>query len=340
MAGNDIDSLANAHFVVAHRSIVASAPNPDSFLSAMASVSGTIAAILGGFVLAALISLASERTSLAALVRERHRALQEAETRLSRQQQAHDLSFRMLLRRWLRVAYGQVEQLPDTDAIVGRLSRLGIAVTEVVRQHVEQFSSDWNAANDCMLASRDQLLSHPESRTWANWIAHSPTKGLDVELLRDAFDRVVDSISRTEALRSTSPVAQRSRGQHHSSDLDPLLAADLALRQWSDGPELASVTRSQEQIEHARQLLAESEQELVSRRLPPYLLYGMALFVFMVGVGVVYPLMLMPAQPKALSSASDLVLRGGLIGQSAAIVLYMGLLVHAIRAGDHRAIGD
>src|SRR5947209_5301662 len=60
--------------------------NPDALYSAVASVSGTVAAILGGFVLAALLNLASQRESKAELLRERRRTIGELQVRLRKQE--------------------------------------------------------------------------------------------------------------------------------------------------------------------------------------------------------------------------------------------------------------
>jgi hypothetical protein len=308
-------------------------PNGDGFLGTVASISGTVAAILGGFVLAALLSISSERNSMTELLKERERALEALNRQLDAKQQQRDLSLRELLLAWLRAVY-KGDDSPDPGEVRRRIADLHLGTAGPgVSQAADDYMRSRMTADAAISSSLDDITAAGFPRSFNGWAARHSTEGIDLGLLRDAFDRAVDSIHRQERL--AEGLQQRSLDSSlpasSAREADSLTAAEADIRLWSYGPDAAAVRGLEDEITRAGVMKAELSDKLATLRLPSHLGLGVVIFSFIVITGVIYPLCLMPSTAASFTPAVDLFIKSCLGLQMIAIVGYIVFVARNLR---------
>ncbi|GHJ39842.1 hypothetical protein [Streptomyces sp. TS71-3] len=311
-----------------------SPPDPDDLLGTVVSLSGGVAAILGGFVLAALLTLSSERNSTVELLRERRRVTADLRTRLQQQTQANETALKRLLYSWLRLSHRLDDEPPGAAEAVRQLASLGTELTDAqLRELSDDFRRAWTAADDVVTGTARALARDPELRSFSRWSARTAVPaGTDGDLLRDAFDRAVASVERRENLKSRPAATTEARArQDRARQAEEAAAAERRIRNWATDRAVQAAGEVRDELARARTSEQQTATELTTWRLPSHLGYGIVLFCFIVATGVIYPLLLMPTTPEAFSEASEFWVKMSVGGQCLATGLYLTLLALSVR---------
>lgn len=310
-------------------------PNGDTFLGTVAQLSGTVAAILGGFVLAALLGISAERNSMVELLKERERSVDTLSKRLDEEQERRALSLRRLLTAWLRAAYRQEDEAPGQEEVLRRISdlHLGVSTADAISIADEYLAGRRQA--DAAIRSSSDEISVGAIRTFDLWFSRHSVGELDLGLLKDAFDRIVESIERQERLRDRTQRAQGPRGvvgnSGSSRGADLLTAAESGLQLWVQGPDAVAMRSLTEDLDRAKEMKVELAGKLSSMRLPSHLGLGIVVFCFSIVTGVIYPLCMMPSTNNSFTPTVDLFIKSCFAVQMASIVVYIWMVARSIR---------
>lgn len=303
----------------------------DTFLATVAGVSGTVAAILGGFVLSVLLTQRTESSRLRSRCQEILATIQRLSAELAAKQEQHDAVLRTQLTAWLRLVYRFRESSPSVDEVQRRVTGLGLGLDEqflqdVVRRYVAMRS----AADEAADRDYEDLLGDRKLRSFSQWL-HKNEGIADIDLMADAYWRVIGSVERFEDLGTPNHLI-RARAEHfESTGSDDLASADQALRNWQSSVlpvSVAELERLREQnLADYREVVAQLEPGELQSRVG----FGFTVFCVMVVVGVAYPIWLMPA-PKSVAVIEILSVKIGLFLQILLIGLYVSTLLWARRA--------
>jgi hypothetical protein len=308
-------------------------PSGDGFLGTVASLSGTVAAILGGFVLAALLSISSERNSMAELLKERDRSLSALISQVNARQQQRDQALRGLLAAWLRAAYQQDDEVPRCEMVRQRIASVHPGIAEAEAAEIAQdYVRSRRAADDLISSTMADIASAEYPRSFSSWVSRHPaTNGIDSGLLKDAFDRALGSIERRERL-TAGYHSPRDSPQPSSStpESDSLPAAEAAVRLWSYGPDAVAVQGLRDEVSRITAMKSDLSDKITAFRLPSHLGLGVAIFIFIVLTGVVYPLCLMPSTAASFTPTVSLFIKSCVGVQMIAIVGYILIVARSL----------
>lgn len=275
-------------------------PDPNALYAAVIQASATIVAIVGGFLTATVINIATERRSLKDEVADLRQELRDATSDLARAAEERDrLSARYLI--WLseEETVGWGDRLPAADNARRRLRAEGVPVAV--------FAEEWAAFATDMAAARsavdDYLNNYRDVDTGRileleEWLGDrgprlTPRGEQLAEYIQEARSREArERSAATERFVSLAiePITVRnqdwvvSERESWQRDIDRL------------------VERCRESGEEVRRLerdVARRERRLRYVRRPPASLWlGMAALAVLALVGIGFPLLLMP-QPAA-----------------------------------------
>ena len=312
-------------------------PNADGFLGTVASLSGTVAAILGGFVLAALLNISSERNSMVELLKERERSSNALARQLDTQREENDRLLSRLLTDWLRAAYRHDSAIPSAEEILRRIDTLGLSLADsFTNLIVDNYISNRKKADAAIQASRNDIAQDTDARSFDVWAARHPAAGMDLGLLRDAFERTVESVERQERLASWPPAGVGGALQANSAlRADSLIDAEAEIRLWFQSPASVALRRLQEDLAREVSMKDELSDRLATLRLPSNLGLGVAVFAFIVILGVIYPLSLMPSTPESFTPTVDLIIKVTVAAEMISIMAYIYVVARGIR---HRTV--
>ncbi|MFI7080219.1 hypothetical protein ACIBO1_23245 [Micromonospora sp. NPDC049903] len=308
--------------------------DPNEFLGTVASVAGTVAAILGGFVLAALLNLSSARNSMSELLRERKRSTAALRNRWHEQNRQNDAALRDLLLSWLRLCYEDDDEAPPPADVRHRLHGLRVGQpAEYLHEIALTFVENRRAADALVADTIPDLDRNADLRSFARWAVRHPHDDVDVDLVRDAFERAIESIRRRGNLTSPKSVSSGSPQQQEEAKRrgGALAALEIGLRGFRSGPMAATAAGLRDDLDRSEEALRELHDELTAFRLPSHLGAGVALFCFIVVIGVCYPLYLMPTTPADFTPTAEVLVKAGIVAQLVAITLYMWVLIRSVR---------
>jgi hypothetical protein len=316
---------------VTHKTVLPSVPDYNLLLSTVATLSAAVAAIIGGFVLAALLGISSDRNSLAELYEERKRTKSAIENGLALKEREAGEELRRQIYEWLRLTYRTQDDLPSAAELAVRIVALNLDMsTDAAGELAETYLRERKRSDAAVEATIPEIAQSTDLRSFAAWAArHLPTDA-NVEYLTDAFDRAVASIDRQRRLSGTASNSSHSANQDAAArDAHSLAATELRLRSWHSGPLASDIRRLKNDLDRAEEAMSEAGLRLRSRRLPSHLGLGIAVFIINVGVGVVYPLSMMPAVSVHLEALRTIKI-GGVI-QMCTIIFYVAFLAIRIR---------
>jgi hypothetical protein len=300
------------------------------FLSTVAALSGTIAAILGGFVLAALLNVSSERNSLTELLRERRQVVEALEDDLALKTQEASQELTQLACHWLRLIYRRQDELPSATEVAARIR----ALVPKIWEHEAANLADWylkerHTADQVMAMTISQISQDADLRSFAAWSAKFSSASANPEYLDDAFERAVASVERQLRLGGAGSSGSKPASDVALTGAESLASAELRLRNWSDSQSASEIARLELEVKRAKDYATDIQLRLSAKRLPSHLGLGLAVFLFNVAIGVIFPLSMMPE--AAYKPTVLLAVKVSVVAQACAIVGYMIYIAANIR---------
>lgn len=291
-----------------------------SYLESLAAVSGTVAAIVGGFVLSAILTRDSERRAAYALLSERRAALAEIMQDIDDARHQAALGRRSAFLDWLRIRLEGCKELPDPADFNVELEGLGFG------RYVDELS----ALAAVYLEQRElarALLKREEAaiavdtrlRTFDRWLVQAGPIQVDRATLLHEYNATLDSIRRLELLKSSVLPSVRVLADRDGTTA--AVASDIATRLGS-APDEMRVVRLEADVRRVSQSVEEAEAQVGAMAPEGLLMIGLVLFAAMLSVGVLYPVSLLGFVGPTDQQAHAVPLLGSLLLQMVAVGLY------------------
>lgn len=282
-------------------------PDPNALYAAVIQASATIVAIVGGFVTATVINIATERRSLEDEVADLRQELEDATSDVARAAEERDrLSARHLI--WLRdeETVGWGDRLPAADIARRRLRAEGVPAA-VFAEEWAAFAVDMAAARSAVDDYMNDYRDIETGRTLEldEWLGdRGPRLTPRGEQLADYIQDVRNREARERfASLTIEPITFRNQDWEVSEQ-----------ERWQRDID-RRVERCQASVEEFRRLewdVARRERRLrYARRPPPSLWLGMAALAVLAIGGIGFPLVLMPQAAAAYEPWQKLSVIGG-----------------------------
>lgn len=297
--------------------------NLEVYLQTLATISGATAAILGGFVLSALLSLSSEKRSLQARLAERSEALERIRATHGRASKAADQLLDGLLMDWVRARFRDAPEAVLLQDLDQDLRRLGLTeAAQAATAHAEEYIGQRNVARQIVQQDESLITSDSRFRSFERWEVLRESGGVSRDVLRDEFDRLVASIDRRETLGRTI-VPGSLAGLELRADGDRLSDAVGALARWSASRPNSEEVRLADELSRLESTVDELGAQVKALRAPGRLGIGLALFVVMIFGGVLYPIALMLSDDASLAVRHKVPVFAALAIELVGITVYM-----------------
>jgi hypothetical protein len=258
------------------------------FLASVAGVSGTIAAIVGGFILAALLALVAEKSQLVNARVEKVRALSESQhLQASLAKTAGSLARRAVVG-WLAATHPEGEAQPIQEMAISIWKPELPLQHEWVRAAVDEYLTEQGKARTVVASQRSQIEHDGAVRGFLDWYAKlDPRPSVDVDYLRSEFEEAVGSAARRHGLDSPPTAARVSPLHAHDRPTSP------SFRELSVDPAMQELDRQSHIVHMREEAVREASDALAAMSYPSHFVFGLVLFGGMGLGGVVYPLALM-----------------------------------------------
>lgn len=285
--------------------------DPNWLLSTTAQSAAALVAIVGGFLVSRLVSLASDRLTLERRLDELQGHLEIESVRLEVVRESR----RAVSEEWL-------EDLALTE-IVSKMGK--ISVDEVLAEFVPR-----GATRDEMSAAADDLIA-AVNRVFAIVEATGATNRLTMIGKKHGFgplderdDRILNEIR-----------SQRGGGYLPAASIgDGSVEIERQERRIAQEEELTASVRALQAEE------AVVKRQLRSLAAPPRLRLAVAVLVYFAIVGIVVPLFFMTKRPVPDSSEFRLTIVGLFISGLAGLLLYLGSSIGSLRWADPQERGQ
>lgn len=307
--------------------------DPNSLYSTIAQSSAAIVAIVGGFITASVLMLASDKRSLRHQKADRQARLEGLEDEERQLSQGYETSRVDLFLDAIADALLKAEVLPSLDVVMERyphaqkldpeilkrqyerLSRLRLEARRFIGQHARGIDvsghisfDDWIGTNRFNIAAYDRGMLETE---YCTFVADEQRRRVEEQEGTDPFcipRFELPDLSDALHVLSTADLAEERRQEHIGQRL--------------------SVVRAEIQL--LRHFISDLDRRLASFRDPQDLRWGLCVLSYLAAVGILFPLLVI-AQGAHCTFASKLSI-GFFFSGLTAIVAYIVSQINKLRA--------
>jgi outer membrane murein-binding lipoprotein Lpp len=288
-------------------------PDPNALYAAVIQASATIVAIVGGFVTATVINIASERRSLEDEISDLEQECEDVQAELAGAEEERDrVRAQFLIWKRDEDAVGWGGPLPSADVARRRL-RAEEVPPPVFEEEWSSFVTDVASAR----AAVDSYLQNYRDPNTSRMLELDEWLGTRVPQLSSRAERLADVIY--EALNEEARRSSADAGPFASYRIPPITVPNQASvvserERWEH--DINRLTeRCRDSTDEVRRLERDVERHRhrlrYARRAPPSLWLGMAALGLLALVGILFPLILMPQAATEYEPWHKLAVIGG-----------------------------